>query len=34
MNLEDLKKNDSKGMFKIYDEWPEIANNSFDKEFE
>ena len=34
MNLEDLKKNDSKGMFKIYDEWPEIANNSFGKEFE
>ena len=34
MNLEDLKKNDSKEMFKIYDEWPEIANNSFDKEFE
>ena len=34
MNLEDLKKNDSKEMFKVYDEWPEIANNSFGKEFE
>ena len=34
MNLEDLKKNDAKEMFKVYDEWPEIANNSFGKEFE
>jgi len=34
MDLEDLKKNDSKEMFKVYDEWPEIANNSFGKEFE
>jgi len=34
MDLEDLKKNDSKEMFKVYDEWPEIASNSFGKEFE
>ena len=34
MNLEDLEKNDSKKMYKTYDEWPEIAKNSFNKKFE
>jgi len=34
MNLEDLKKTDSKEMYKTYDEWPEIAKNSFNKKFE
>ena len=34
MNLEDLGKNDSKKMYKTYDEWPEIAKNSFNKKFE
>ena len=34
MNLEDLEKNDSKKMYKSYDEWPEIARNSFNKKFE
>jgi len=34
MNLEDLEKNDTKKMFKTYDEWPEIAKNSFNKKFE
>ena len=34
MNLEDLKKNDSKEMFKVCGECPEIANKSFGKEFE
>ena len=34
MNLEDLEKNDSKKMYKTYDEWPEIARNSFSKKFE
>ena len=34
MDLEDLKKTDSKEMYKTYDEWPEIAKNSFNKKFE
>ena len=33
MELSDLEKIDADGMFKIYDEWPEIARNSFEKEF-
>jgi len=34
MDLEILQKIDSQQMFKTYDNWPEIAKNSFDTEFE
>ena len=34
MNIEDLKKIDSKKMYQTYDKWPEIAKNSFDNDFE
>ena len=33
MELNDLEKIDSKNMFRIYDQWPEIAKESFEKEF-
>ena len=33
MNLEDLKKYDSSGMYKIYDEWPKIAKKSYESNF-
>ena len=31
MELNDLEKIDSKNMFRIYDQWPEIAKESFEK---
>ena len=34
MNIEDLKKIDSKKMYQTYDKWPEIAKDSFDNDFE
>ena len=34
MNIEDLKKIDSKKMCQTYDKWPEIAKDSFDNDFE
>jgi len=34
LNLEILKKNDTKGMFKIYDDWPQIALESFSNSLE
>ena len=34
MNYSDLEKIDAKSMFKTYDNWPEIASESYRKEFE
>ena len=34
MDLEKLEKIDTKQMFKIYDNWPDIANASFEAKFE
>ena len=34
MELEDIKRVDTECMFKIYDEWPNIAKESFEKKFE
>tara|TARA_B110000014_G_scaffold125904_1_gene86614 strand:+ start:857 stop:1864 length:1008 start_codon:yes stop_codon:yes gene_type:complete len=34
MELSDLERIDTKCMFKVYDEWPEIATESFEKKFE
>ena len=34
MNLEDLKKFDTQGMYKIYDEWPKMARDSFSTEYD
>ena len=34
MNISDLEKYDSKKMYKIYDEWPKIARESFESEEE
>jgi len=34
MKLDDLRKVDTKGMFKAYDNWPEIAAESFEKRFD
>ena len=34
MELEQIQKIDTEHMFKTYDEWPEIAENSFGKKFE
>ena len=34
MNLEDLDKIDSKKMYRTYDNWPQIAKDSFNDEFE
>ena len=34
MELRELEKIDTKNMFKTYDEWPEIAENAFSKNFE
>ena len=33
MNLEDIKKIDSKKMFEVYDRWPDIAKESYEQEF-
>ena len=33
MNLEEIKKNDTKNMFGIYDKWSEIAQQNFQQEF-
>ena len=30
MNISNLEKYDSEKMFKIYDQWPKIALNSFE----
>ena len=34
MELKDIKRVDTESMFKIYDEWPNIAKESFEKKFE
>ena len=34
MQLSDLEKIDTKKMYKEYDRWPEIAQNSFEEKFE
>ena len=34
MNLEDLDKIDSKKMYRTYDNWPQIAKDSFNDDFE
>ena len=34
MDIKDLEKFDAKKMYKEYDRWPEIAENSFEKKFE
>ena len=34
MKIENLEKIDSEKMYQTYDEWPEIAKNSFDNDFE
>jgi len=34
MDIKDLEKFDAKKMYKEYDRWPEIAQNSFEKKFE
>jgi len=34
LDISTLEKFDSKGMFKVYDKWPEIARESFEKEHE
>jgi len=34
MELDDLRKIDTQNMFKIYDDWPEIARNSFEEKFQ
>ena len=31
LDIHTLKKHDSSGMYKIYDQWPKIANNSYKK---
>jgi len=33
MNLDDLNKTDTKKMYEIYDRWPKIAKESYEKEF-
>lgn len=34
LDISTLKKIDSKGMFKIYDRWPELAKESYEKDYE
>jgi glucose/mannose-6-phosphate isomerase len=34
LDIHTLKKHDSSGMYKIYDQWPQIANDSFKKNLE
>ena len=34
LNLEDLKKYDRREMYKIYDQWPKIALESYSDSFE
>ena len=33
IQVRDLEKIDTKSMFKIYDEWPEIARKAFETKF-
>ncbi len=34
LDISTLKKIDSKGMYKIYDRWPELAKESYEKDYE